>query len=473
MQYLFFGIDFGTFTTTISHIKNAASFEPEIIRIDNSKIVETVLRVTADGQQVELIGSDAWANAYEAPGRTFFEFKPNIASGEKYPMDGQNLTAEGIGKLFLSYVRKRIEQTVFNKETLTEIAKVRKITTVIGYPAEWDEVQKKATVQMASGAGFPNVSGCDEPLGAIYYHYYQGDIDLEKEQYVLVHDFGGCSTGTSIVEIRPGAEPHVHAVSVVKDAGGRKYDERITADVTDGICKQTGSETLPLEDILLIRRHCRQIKESLSLNIENRVESAQETIPRLKTKNFEHVMTLTKDNFEKMHSDLLNDFAEPIRDVLDKASIHAKKINMVISTGGSSRFYFVPEKLREIFPDAIFLRSTHPQECVSKGLSLYVKMRACGLECLKPENKSKPVRIAQETLKQRKTGMGKKSLHQNTETNADGTGHIKSGMDTYPKKPAKQKKPGMGKIILESIKWTILTALLLLFVFVVLGVFWK
>jgi molecular chaperone DnaK len=441
MQHYIFGIDFGTSTTAISHTKDTTSFEPEIIEIENKKMVETVLRVTPDGQQVELIGSEAWDNAYNAPNRTFFEFKLMIGSGKKYPLDGQSLTAEGIGKLFLSHLREKIEQAVLNNETLAEIAKVNKVTTVIGYPAEWNEIQKKATVQMASGAGFPNVYGCGEPLGAIYFHYYQGEIDLEKKQYVLVYDFGGGTTDTAIVEINPGVDPRVHSVAGIPNLGGKNYDERICADMVDDICKQTGKESLPQEDIIRIRSHCRQIKERLSINIENRKDSAQETIPRLKCKNSEHLMTLTKNNFEKLHSDLLNDFAEPIWEVLSKAKIQAKEINMVISTGGSGRFYFVPEKLKEIFPDAIHLRSINPQECIAKGLSLYAKIRVHGRESVKPK-------IKYET-------------NQNSETTADCTGQAKSGIDPYIQEAEKKKKAGFGKKIFKFIKWTILSTLLL------------
>ncbi|MBI5593120.1 MAG: Hsp70 family protein [Deltaproteobacteria bacterium] len=473
MQQYFFGIDFGTSTTAISHTKDTPSSAPQLIEIENNKIVETVLRVSPDAKQVEMIGSEAWVNAYDAPERTFFEFKEKIGSGEKYPIDGQSLTADGIGKLFLSRLREKIEQTIFNKKTLSEIARADKVTTVIGFPAEWKEVQKKATLQMASGAGFPNVFGCDEPLGAIYFHYYQGELDLDKEQYVLVYDFGGGATNTAIVAIKPGVDPRVHSVAVAPNLGGKHYDERISGDVAGGICMQTGNASLLQEDIVRIRRHCRQIKERLSLNIENRMDSAQETIQPLKCNNSDHLMTLSKDNFEKMHSDLLSDFAEPIWHVLGKASIQAKEISMVIVTGGSGKFYFVPEKLKKIFPDATFLRSINPQECIAKGLSLYAKIRACGREGVKPKIKSETNQLIQKVAKQKKSSIGKKRLNQNVQTTADGKGQSKPGINPVAHEAAKQKKSGVGNNILKSLKWMILTALFLLFVFVVLGIFWK
>jgi len=144
------------------------------------------LRTTIDGKQVELIGSEARDHEHAARERTFIEFKLKIGSGEVHSFSGGNIAIDDIGKMFLSYLREKIEQTVLNNDLLAEISKVNKVTTVIGYPAEWNEVQKKATVQMAVAAGFPNVIGCEEPLGAIYFHYHQGEIDLEKEQYILI-----------------------------------------------------------------------------------------------------------------------------------------------------------------------------------------------------------------------------------------------------------------------------------------------
>ncbi len=47
---------------------------------------------------------------------------------------------------------------------------------VIAYPAEWSAEQKSLIVEVADEAGFPNVVGCEEPLGVVYYHHFKGDL---------------------------------------------------------------------------------------------------------------------------------------------------------------------------------------------------------------------------------------------------------------------------------------------------------
>ena len=139
------------------------------------------------------------------------------------------------------------------------------------------------------------------------------------------------------------------------------------------IFREISTDSIPHDDIILIRQYSRNLKERLTRDILDKKNSSYVVIPWLKCKNSKHQMILTKDDFEKLHSDLIKNFRKPIDEVLSKSSLHYKDISMVISTGGSSRFYFVSEKLNEIFPDATILQSTNPQECIAKGLSLYIK----------------------------------------------------------------------------------------------------
>ena len=66
----------------------------------------------------------------------------------------------------------------------------------------------------------------------------------------------------------------------------------------------------------------------------------------------------------------MNHTLDPVKEAIVKADLSAEEIHVVIATGGSARFYFVQEKLKSYFPKAKILRSTNPQETISKGLAL-------------------------------------------------------------------------------------------------------
>lgn len=77
VKYLL-GIDFGTTTTAISCTRISATFEPELIEIDNQRTTESVVRLT-DGNEIEIVGLKAWEDIGDAPERTFYEFKLKVA----------------------------------------------------------------------------------------------------------------------------------------------------------------------------------------------------------------------------------------------------------------------------------------------------------------------------------------------------------------------------------------------------------
>lgn len=373
------GIDFGTTTTAISCTRIGATFEPELVEIENQRTTESVLRLTPDGE-IELIGLKAWENIAEAPNRTFYEFKLHVASKDQIPFEREFLTAKKIGMLFLQNLRQKMERGLFGNTSLKEIDAREGMFTVIGHPSGWNEAQKKATIAMAEEAGFPNVTGCEEPIGALYYHYYLGDLSLDKEQNVLIYDFGGGTSDVAIIKTSGSNHPKAVATSGVSNLGGRNFDENIAALWEKKLLGETGKTELSKRDRAWIRRHSRKIKEELSMAVEGQASSASETIPNLQCKGGRDTLVLDVPSFEEMNKDLLSKFKEPVWDALSSASLNPADINIVILTGGSGRFYFARSYLKDIFQDVLILRSANPQEAVSKGLALFSKALACGKE---------------------------------------------------------------------------------------------
>lgn len=386
MKYLI-GIDFGTTTTAISCTRISATFEPELIEIDNQRTTESVLRLT-DGNEIEIIGLRAWEEIGDAPERTFYEFKLKVASKEILQLPEGPGTARDIGIIFLRNLREKIERGLFGNSPLKEIDAKEGIKTVIGHPSGWSEAQRKATISMAEEAGFPNVEGCEEPIGALYYHYYLGDLSLDKVQKVLVYDFGGGTSDVAIISTTGAEEPRVIATSGIADLGGRNFDEIIASAWEEKLLQETYKTKMSNRDKAWVRRHSRRLKEKLSIAVEGKGNSASETIPILQCKGDRDTFSMDVTSFETMNADLITRFSEPLWDAMSGASLDASDIDIVILTGGSGRFYFAREKLKEMFPNAQILRSANPQEAVSKGLALYSKVLVCGKEQIRSTSES-------------------------------------------------------------------------------------
>ena len=342
MKYLL-GIDFGTTTTAISCTRISATFEPELIEIDNQRTTESVVRLT-DGNEIEIVGLKAWEDIGDAPERTFYEFKLKVASKDPLQLPEGPGTARDVGVIFLRNLREKIERGLFGNSPLKEIDSNEGLKTVIGHPSGWSEAQRKATVSMAEEAGFPNVEGCEEPIGALYYHYHLGDLSLDKTQKVLVYDFGGGTSDVAIIATSGAEEPKVVATSGIGDLGGRNFDERIASAWEEKLLRETQKSDLSNRDRAMVRRHSRRLKEKLSIAVEGKGNSASETIPNLKCKGDSDTFSLDVATFESMNADSIDRFGEPLWDAMSGASLSPSDIDIVILTGGSGRFYFARAK---------------------------------------------------------------------------------------------------------------------------------
>ena len=296
MRYSF-GIDFGTTTTAISKVVEFNS-DPEILElIGDSKTVDTVVQFTSEGE-IACVGKEAWESLNKDYERTALNFKLEIGKGGRF--ENFPHSADTIAMLFLSYLRERLERQL-NEKTLSQLAHEHDVKIVIGHPAGWEDWQKQAVISMAEEAGFPNVTGCAEPLGAVYFHHHRKELWFNEKQYVLVYDFGGGTTDVAIMEIMSDDLPAVIAVAS-NSRGGKDFDARIELLWKNEILRDSSKKRdMPLEDLANVRRAARELKEKLSGAIMDGKPYAEKTIPFLHCKNGEHTLKLTREVFEEVH----------------------------------------------------------------------------------------------------------------------------------------------------------------------------
>lgn len=364
------GLDFGTTTTMVGITSEKSSYEPRLIEFDGLKVVDTVIRLSETGDEVEEIGKDAWEDQPKYPDRTFSEFKPKVASDTVYSLpSGRELSARELAVKFLTEVRERIEEQHFGGEPLNP----REHDTVVGYPADWTPEQQASVVSVAEEAGFPNVRGCLEPLAVLQFHHAERAISLDEAALVFVYDLGGGTSDTCLVQIRDShSEPEVIAAGG-EDVGGRNFDEVLTEHFCKSI-EEGGASPITSDDRLCIRRHVRVLKEKLSGKILGGEAATHTSIPHLEATRGPHTCHLDKGTFEHISKDVIEQLDVPITEVTDSPRGKDVSPDKVIIAGGTGRFYFVRDKIKRFFPviqNSAIINSTNPQEVVAKGLALY------------------------------------------------------------------------------------------------------
>jgi hypothetical protein len=102
---------------------------------------------------------------------------------------------------------------------------------------------------------------------------------------------------------------------------------------------------------------------------------------------------LTREEFESVASDYVAHFEKLVRGALELARLAPGQVSALILAGGHSRWFWVDETLRRVFPhisreNFTLLRHSHPEQSVARGLAYVPMVRAAGAKILAPVRKS-------------------------------------------------------------------------------------
>jgi molecular chaperone DnaK len=134
------------------------------------------------------------------------------------------ITNQFISPAYVSaHILKLAHQTILNKFTEWDQ------TALITVPASFNTDQRNDTIAAAKMSGFHNIKLLDEPTAAFYYFFNQNrDAGyFDKEQYILIFDFGGGTLDVSIIFIKN------KSGEIVLDAIGRSRYNNLGGDDID------------------------------------------------------------------------------------------------------------------------------------------------------------------------------------------------------------------------------------------------
>ena len=345
------GIDLGTTNSVVAVLEGG---EPTVIA--NAEGARTTPSVVAFAKSSEvLVGEVAKRQAVTNVDRTIRSVKRHMGTDWNVKIDDKDFTAQQISAFVLQKLKRDAE--AYLGEPVTD--------AVITVPAYFSDSQRQATKEAGEIAGL-NVSRIvNEPTAAaLAYGLDKGQSD----QTILVFDLGGGTFDVSLLEIGEGVV-EVKATSGDNHLGGDDWDTRVVEWMVKKFQGNNGVD-LSKDKIAMQRLNeaAEKAKIELSSSSETTVHLPYITHGESGPLHFEE--KLTRSEFQKLTSDLLDRTKSPFQQVIKDAGLDVSKIDHVVLVGGSTRMPAVADVVRELTGGKEPNKGVNPDEVVAIGAAL-------------------------------------------------------------------------------------------------------
>src|SRR6188474_1141655 len=344
------GIDLGTTNSVVAVLEGG---EPTVIaNAEGARTTPSVVAFAKNGEV--LVGEVAKRQAVTNVDRTIRSVKRHMGTDWKQQVDDKSFTAQQISAFVLQKLKRDAE--AYLGEPVTD--------AVITVPAYFSDAQRQATKEAGEIAGL-NVSRIvNEPTAAALAY----GLDKGDDQTILVFDLGGGTFDVSLLEIGEGVV-EVKATSGDNHLGGDDWDarvvERMVKKFKDNNGVDLGAAKIAKQRL---QEAAEKAKIELSSSSETTVHLPYITHGESGPLHFEE--KLTRAEFQKMTSDLLDRTREPFKAVLKDGGVAIADIDHVVLVGGSTRMPAVTEVVKELLGGKEPNKGVNPDEVVAVGAAL-------------------------------------------------------------------------------------------------------
>ncbi|MPZ79980.1 MAG: molecular chaperone DnaK [Actinophytocola sp.] len=346
------GIDLGTTNSVVAVLEGG---EPTVIaNSEGSRTTPSIVAFAKNGEV--LVGQPAKNQAVTNVDRTVRSVKRHMGTDWKTEVDGKTYSAQEISARVLMKLKRDAE--AYLGEPISD--------AVITVPAYFEDAQRQATKEAGQIAGLNVLRIVNEPTAAaLAYGLDKG----EKEQTILVFDLGGGTFDVSLLEIGEGVV-EVRATSGDNHLGGDDWDQRIVDWLVDKF-KQSAGIDLNKDKMALQRIREAAEKAKIELSSSN---SANINLPYITVDAEKNPMfldeTLSRAEFQRITSDLLDRTRAPFNNVIKDASVKVGDIDHVVLVGGSTRMPAVSDLVKELTGGQEPNKGVNPDEVVAIGATL-------------------------------------------------------------------------------------------------------
>ncbi len=234
---------------------------------------------------------------------------------------------------------------------------------IITVPAYFDDTQRQATKDAGKIAGLQVERIINEPTAAAL-AYGLGKSESER---IAVYDLGGGTFDISILEMNNGVF-EVLSTSGNTYLGGEDFDERIMDWMAEQFMADTGidlrKDRLALQRLkeAAERAKC-ELSSASETNFNLPFIAADATGPKHLNK------TLTREKFEELVKDLVQQTVEPCERALSDAKLQPAEIDKVLLVGGQTRSPIVERAVADIFGKKASAE-INPDEVVAMGAAI-------------------------------------------------------------------------------------------------------
>lgn len=348
------GIDLGTSNSAAAVVENG---KPVIIPSAEGttlggKAFPSYVAFTKDGQV--LVGEPARRQAVSNPEGTVMAIKRKMGTNYKVNVKGKEYSPQEISALILQKIKRDAEAYVGGK-----IEKA-----VVTVPAYFNDNQRQATKDAGTIAGLEVVRIINEPTAAALAY---GLDKTEKEEKILVFDFGGGTLDVTIMEFGGGVF-EVVSTSGDTQLGGTDMDNVMV----DHIAKQFKAEqvmdiTKDKMAMQRIREAAEKAKVELSSTIETEINLPYITADQNGPKHL--TMKITRAKLEELVGPIVEKCKISVDRALGDAKMKPEDIHKVILVGGPTRMPIVQKFVEKQLGSKI-VHGVDPMECVAMGAAI-------------------------------------------------------------------------------------------------------
>jgi molecular chaperone DnaK len=323
-----------------------------IANAEGSQTTPSVVAFAKNGEV--LVGEVAQRQFVTNANRTIRSVKSQLGTNWSVSIDGRKFTAQHISAFILQKLKRDAES--YLGETITD--------AVITVPAYFSDEQRHATKEAARIAGLKVLRIINEPTSAaLAYH-----LERDNGATILVFDLGGGTYDVSLLEVSEGVV-EVKATSGDNHLGGDDWDLGIVSWLVQDFKNAYGIDLS--KDKMALQRLL-EATERAKIDLSSSRET-QINLPYI-THSGEGPLhldaKLTRAEFQRMTSDLLNRCKAPFKQVIKDSGVRLNEINYVVLVGGSTRMTAVADLVKELTGGKEPIRGVNPDEVVAVGACL-------------------------------------------------------------------------------------------------------
>ncbi len=366
------GIDLGTTNSCVSVMEGN---EPVVIpNAEGKRTTPSIVAFIEGGERK--VGDPAKRQAVTNPLKTVYSIKRFM--GNKYSeckmeadrvpykvvkgdndtprvdIDGRLYTPQEISAMILQKMKKTAEDYLGSEV----------IEAVVTVPAYFNDAQRQATKEASEIAGLKVSRIINEPTAAALAY---GLDKKDKDQKIVVFDFGGGTHDVSILELGDGV---FEVLSTDGDThlGGDDVDQKIIDWLAEEFKTEEGID-LRDDPMALQRLKEASEKAKIELSSSSTTEINLPYVTATASGPKHLVRSLSKAKFEQLIDDLIRRTIEPCKKALDGAGLTTSDIDEVILVGGSTRIPAVVKAVEKFFGKSPS-KGVNPDEVVAVGAAI-------------------------------------------------------------------------------------------------------